>query len=189
MIEWDSSQRTANPCAEHVVGRQRPNSKTAVEEQVAGTSPERPAPTTFRRSVSSGRCERDSEDQASAVVGGRRFLASVRNTRQFETFTDGVGGGWVHPSVVRDRSFSVTEEKHPLFVRSDTRGIMRPWLTLANRARRFILRLSGARSGCKVSPALPIFPAATRPHDRRQLSCDLMARYADGETLSVFQFG
>ena len=140
---------------------------------MAGTSPERPAPTTFRRSVSSGRCERDSEDQASAVVGGRSFLASVRNTRQFETFTDGVGGGWVHPSVVRDRSFSVTEEKHALFVRSDTRGIMRPWLTLANRARRFILRLSGARSGCKVSPALPIFPAANRPHDRRQLSCDL----------------
>ena len=172
-----------------MVGRQRPNSKTAVEEQVAGTSPERPAPTTFRRSVSSGRCERDSEDQASAVVGGRSFLASVRNTRQFETFTDGVGGGWVHPSVVRDRSFSVTEEKHALFVRSDTHGIMRPWLTLANRARRFILRLSGARSGCKVSPALPIFPLATRLHDRRQLSCDLMARYADGETLSVFQFG
>ena len=77
-----------------------------------GTSPERPAPTTFRRSVSSGRCERDSEDQASAVVGGRSFLASVRNTRQFETFTDGLGGGWVHPSVVRDRSFCVSEEKH-----------------------------------------------------------------------------
>jgi hypothetical protein len=59
---------------------------------VGGASPERSARTTFRKSVSSGRRERDSEDQASTVVGDRSFLASLRNTRQFETFTDGVGG-------------------------------------------------------------------------------------------------
>jgi len=155
MCSWSPGfSSTSKPCKiNHIdinddcLRRQPANSKTGGwRRRWRGAPPERSARTTFRRSVSSGRCERDSEDQASAVVGGRSFLASVRNTRQFETFTDGVGGGWVHP-------------------------------------------LSGARSGCKVSPALPIFPLATRLHDRRQLSCDLMARYADGETLSVFQFG
>src|SRR5258705_2214533 len=52
-----------------------------------GTSPERPARTTFRRSVSSGRCERDSGDQASRseIRGNSKLLQTVEE------------GGSTHP--------------------------------------------------------------------------------------------
>jgi hypothetical protein len=66
-------------------------------KHVARASPERSTRTNFPRSVFAGQCERDSQDQASTVVGDSSFLASLRNTRQFETLTDGVGGGWVRP--------------------------------------------------------------------------------------------